>query len=581
MFLLFAVWTAGSLTTPLLPWALALYLAFAALHSVAPLALGRRHSAVAPAWSELWPAVTLLLLLLSISRLPEVPLLIWPGVLLLDLLAIGLALVMASLTGLVAVLLLTLIATGLWVCKIPAEVTAPPALLLILGGFAVLFFFAGQWLVRRLGDRLPAGLPLPVDVRSLIPSLSVLLPFALLVMVVARLPLADPSPVFGLALLLGVLALGLSRSLVLEWLPAAALAGVLALEYTWHERLFAPAHGPLALGWYLLFYAGFTAFPFLFRKTFADARGPWIAAALSGPLHFALVHRLVAATWPNNLMGLLPAAFALPALAGLVAVLRWLPADHPRRLGRLAWFGGVALFFITLVFPIQFDRQWLTLGWALEGAALLWLFHRLPHPGLRLAGVGLLLAAFARLALNPAVLSYHARSTPILNWYLYAYGVTAAALFTGARLLAPPRDRVLGSPAPPLLNTLGVVLAFLLLNLEIADFFSPAAGTLTFEFSGNLARDMTYTIAWALFAFGLLVLGIWLRHRFARYAALGLLGVALLKLFLHDLASLDNLYRIGALLAVAVIAILASFVYQRFLPAAHDPAPSSVPPDPS
>ena len=39
-----------------------------------------------------------------------------------------------------------------------------------------------------------------------------------------------------------------------------------------------------------------------------------------------------------------------------------------------------ALLFITLVFPIQFERQWITLGWALEGTALLWLFRRVPHP---------------------------------------------------------------------------------------------------------------------------------------------------------------------------------------------------------
>ena len=46
----------------------------------------------------------------------------------------------------------------------------------------------------------------------------------------------------------------------------------------------------------------------------------------------------------------------------------------------------MALFFITLIFPIQFSHQWITIGWALEGAALLWLFHRVPHPGLRLVG---------------------------------------------------------------------------------------------------------------------------------------------------------------------------------------------------
>jgi hypothetical protein len=587
VFVILAIWTNDHLTPALLPWALAIYLAFAALHTVGPLALARRYpNTQAAGWSQLWPVLTLLLMLGSLSQLPMVPLLFWPCVLLVDILAIWLAVMTASLTGLAAVLVLTLIATGQWAFKIPAELTQLPSLLLVVGGFALLFFTGGLWLVRRLGGRLslplPEDLKLPVDVRALIPSLSVLLPFALLVMVVTRLPLTDPSPVFGLALLLVVLALGLSRALTLGWLPAATLVGVLALESTWYKHQFQPENGLIALGWHLLFYVIFTVFPFVFKKAFATERGPWIVAALAGPLHFSLIHRVVGATWPNDLMGLLPVALALPALVALVAVARSVTVDNPQRLGRLAWFGGVALFFITLVFPIQFERQWITLGWALEGAALLWLFHRVPHPGLRLTGLGLLVAAFVRLALNPAVLSYHVRGdTPIFNWYLYAYGVTTIALFVGARLLAPPRDRVLGSSAPIVLNTLGVVLMFILLNIEIADFFSPHASVLTFQFSGNLARDMTYTIAWALFALGLLIVGIWKRQPGARYAALALLSVALLKLFFHDLANLGQLYRIGALVAVAIIAMVASFIYQRFLPSAHDAAPPPDPVDPS
>ena len=268
------------------------------------------------------------------------------------------------------------------------------------------------------------------------------------------------------------------------------------------------------------------------------------------------------------MLGVVPALFVLAPLGSLVAVLRVESADNPKRLNQLAWFGAVALFFVTLIFPVQFERQWLTVAWALEGAALLWLFHRVPHPGLRVVGTVLLCVAFARLALNPAVLGYHVRGdTAIFNWYLYAYGLATASLFAGAQLLAPPRDLVLGVNAPRLLNILGVILAFVLLNIEIADFFAvPGARALAFKFSGNFARDMSYTIAWALFALGLLGGGIWRQQRAARYAAIALLSIALLKLFFHDLARLEALYRIGALFAVAVIAILASFAYQRFLP---------------
>ncbi|HLZ53953.1 MAG TPA: DUF2339 domain-containing protein, partial [Verrucomicrobiae bacterium] len=91
--------------------------------------------------------------------------------------------------------------------------------------------------------------------------------------------------------------------------------------------------------------------------------------------------------------------------------------------------------------------------------------------------------------------------------------------------------------------------------------------TLTFQFSGNFARDMTYSIAWALFALGLLVYGILKNTSAARYAAMGLLCITLLKLFFHDLARLGQLYRIGAFVGVAVIAMLASFAYQKFFAA--------------
>jgi uncharacterized membrane protein len=581
-FALLAVWTATRLTEALLPWALAFYLLHAVLHTAFPLVLQRHRPDAAPTWwSQLFPPLALLLMFGPLVKLDTVSLLFWPCVLLIDVIAIALALFTASLTAVAVVLVLTLVATGLWIFQVPATVSAEPALLLVLGGFAVLFFGAGLFVARRLGDRLrtagDATSSVFGDVRAQIPAFSALLPFLLLIMMTQRLPLENPSPIFGLALLLVVLTLGLAAILSLEWLPACALAGVAALEYAWQARHATSRDPALSLGWFVLFYAVFAAYPFAFRQRFAKFTGPWAVAALVGLAQFLLVYRTVERSWPNQLMGLLPAAFAVAPMLSLIAVLR-LGADAERpRLNRLAWFGGVALFFITLIFPIQFERQWITIGWALEGVALLWLFHRVPHPGLRGTGAVLLVAAFARLALNPAVLAYHARSdTAIFNWYLYSYGLAIACLFVGARQVAPPRDMVFGVKAPTVFNTLGTILAFLLLNIEIADYFSePGGQALVFQFSGNFARDMTYTIAWALFALGLLLVSMWKDVRVGRYAAMALLAVALLKLFFHDLARLEALYRIGALFAVAVIATVASFAYQRFLPGA---APKNEPP---
>ena len=579
VFGLLSIWTTQHLTDALLPWALAMYLLFAALHAAFPLVLERRRPASAPTWwSQLFPPLTLLLLLVPIFKLTTVPLLLWVAILLVDLIAIGLAMVSATLIGVAAVLFLTLAATGLCILKLPAAMVMAPSLLLVIGFFAVFFFVASLWLVRRLGGKLSTlNRPLSGDLRTQLPAVASLLPFLLLIMACARLNVPDPSMIFGLGLLLVVLTLGLARLLVVEWLPACALAGITALEFAWHARHAdaAATGGPLA--WYVTFYAVFAIYPFLFRKQFASLTGPWAVAALSGVAHFWMAYQALKPIWPADFLGAVPALFAFAPLVSLVAVLKNPATDPAKRLNQLAWFGGVALFFITLIFPIQFDRQWLTVAWALEGAALLWLFHRVPHPGLRATGAVLLVTAFVRLALNPAVLGYHVRGdTAVLNWYLYAYGTVTAALFVAAYLTAPPRERVLGVNAPPLFNSFGAILAFLLLNIEIADFFTlPGTRALAFQFSGNLARDMSYTIGWALFALVLLGAGIWRQARATRYAAIGLLSVALLKLFFHDLARLEALYRIGALFALAVIAIVASLAYQRFLPSNEKIPPSS------
>jgi hypothetical protein len=581
MFALLGWWTTEFLTNDLLAAALTFYFVFAVLHSALPVLVQRRQGVAAPGWAHhLFPILALVLVLVPVFQLATVSFLVWPFILLVDLLAILLAVLTATLLPVLAVLVLTLAATAALIFKIPADLTGLPVSFFLLGGFVVFFVLAGVWLARKFkpaaltgGLQFGNSLTAPGDVAAILPACSIVLPFLLLIMATLRLPLANPSPVFGLALLLVVLLLGVTKLFSLDWLPAIGLVCVTALECAWHFHYFDPAnaHQPLnlILAWYLIFFAAFAVFPFLFLRAFAGRVVPWAGAALAAVPQFFLIHRFVAAVWPNQFMGLLPAAFAVPGLVSLVIILKKIPAGNPARLAQIAWFGGVALFFVTLIFPIQFDRQWLTIGWALEGAALLWLFHRVPHPGLRLTGVGLLLAAFVRLALNPAVLEYHARAgTPILNWYLYAYGLVTVCLFVGARLLAPPRHLVMHANVPPLLASLGTVLAFLLLNIEIADYFSAPGATLTFEFSGNFARDMTYSIAWAVFALALLVFGIVQKTPAARYAAMGLLCVTLLKLFIHDLAQLGELYRIGAFVGVAVIAMLASFAYQKFFSAA-------------
>jgi uncharacterized membrane protein len=338
------------------------------------------------------------------------------------------------------------------------------------------------------------------------------------------------------------------------------------LEWGWHLRVFLGLPAPLAIAWYIGIFLLFAAAPYFCGR---QQLWPWMVSAVAGPLQFWFVYQLVDARFPHSSAWLWPIAFAVPAIIGVAYLVRNQHVDLASGDARLASQGAAVLAFVSLVFPVQFEREWITLGWAIEGLGLILLFRLIPNRRLRAVALIVLAAAFVRLAINPAVLEYHPRSgTPILNWYFYVYGVAALCFFLSARWFGDPREKEYERNASPCLYALAGIVAFLLMNIEIADYFS-IGPTLTFSFDGNFARDMTYTIGWAVFAFGLLIIGIVRNVRGVRLAAIGLLCLALAKLFLHDLDALSQLYRIGAFFAVAIIAIVASFAYQRFL----SPAP--------
>jgi uncharacterized membrane protein len=573
-FLHLAAWTMQHLKPDALGSALAVYFIFGALHSVFPLVWQRLKPqsayAVQGAFSPWFPPLTLVLMLLPVLSLPETSFIMWPAILLVDLLAIVVAVTTSVLIPVLVALVLTLAVAGVWLFKVPAETGNLMPFLIVVGGFAAFFAGAGAWLIKRfaspdIAEKKTAN----QQVAAMLPVMSGALPFVLLIMATARLPMDNPMPVFGLGLLLVLLQFGLAKSFRIPPLTLASLGCMFLLEISWDGVHFRTEQAWTALFWYIAIYFLFAIYPFAFLKTFRDTVLPWATAALAGVLQFILIHHVVSISFPSmaNKLGLVPAIFAVPAIASLLGALRVVNATGKAREGQLAWFGGVTLLFITLIFPIQFRHQWITLSWALEGAALIWLFHRIPHQGLRFTGLGLLAAAFVRLALNPAILTYHPHgSTPIFNWYLYTYTIAAAAMFLGAWWLKEPNHKVAAVNARGVLWTAGGVLLFWLLNIEIADYFTPYGSEFTLiEFANmNLARDMTYSIAWGIFALGLILLGFVLNTRGARYAGIGLMAITLLKVFLHDLASLESIYRIAALIGVAVIALAASFLYQRF-----------------
>ena len=243
----------------------------------------------------------------------------------------------------------------------------------------------------------------------------------------------------------------------LAWLAAAAICEVL---FSWSDRL-QPAEAPhffgVAVGALLLLAGGAWAL-----RLRAEKPARWAALAAVASLAVDLIawhgadradldlpwgwiELALAALW---IVLALPVARRRDALAGGEAV--------------LAAAAAAATTLVSLAVPMELDRQWITVAWALEAAALVWLAGRLRVPLLAHLAAVLTALVGVRLLLNPEVLDYPTGSHPILSWLLYGYGVPIVALAAATVLARRQGRRALAA------GTGGVAVALAVVFLALA-----------------------------------------------------------------------------------------------------------------
>ena len=81
--------------------------------------------------------------------------------------------------------------------------------------------------------------------------------------------------------------------------------------------------------------------------------------------------------------------------------------------------------------------------------------------------------------------------------------------------------------------------------------------------TANLASGLAVSAWWLVFAAALVVMGFRLSLKPARVAGLLVAGLAVLKVVLFDLSSLDALYRVGSVFILALVALSLAYLYYR------------------
>lgn len=284
-----------------------------------------------------------------------------------------------------------------------------------------------------------------------------------------------------------------------RWTPrfqyAAALAPALslaALVLWWLASRDIPAEwsdtrfGWLAVGFGGLYAAG--AFALLWN---AARPGFWAALSVAAALsHFLLswyVLREAGGAW-----GLISIGLAAPFLVGAERLVRW-RETMPGATEALGFLAAGVAFFIGAAIPLELNREWITVAYAIELAAVAAIAAQLGLVSLRQLCWPLLTVVVVRFVLNPEVLKYPLGLSPILNWILWGYGISIAALVVALRFLRPTGDIRLVRAV----EAAAALLVFVLLTLEVRSIFQPAA--MDMLGSGFMERAF-YVLVWGGFA---------------------------------------------------------------------------------
>lgn len=143
----------------------------------------------------------------------------------------------------------------------------------------------------------------------------------------------------------------------------------------------------------------FTGRLFLGSTPLAGERLGRYAAALAGPLWFLPMKAMFEQAFGDAAIGLLPLALGAIAVAATFAA-HGIDLPDAERRATLAWFWAVGLGFVAVAIPLQLEREWITVAWALYALSLLGLglFRRVQ--GLRWASLALLMASIVRAFLH-------------------------------------------------------------------------------------------------------------------------------------------------------------------------------------
>ena len=221
--------------------------------------------------------------------------------------------------------------------------------------------------------------------------------------------------------------------------------------------------------------------------------GFWAALAVAATLaHFLLCWYVLRGVAAGTPWGLISVALAVPFLVGAERLARW-RETMPGATEALGYCAAGVAFFIAVAIALEFNREWITVAYAVEFAAVAAIASRLGLNAMRRLCWPLLAVVIVRFVLNPEVLKYPLGVAPVFNWILWGYGLAIAAFVVGLRFLRPTGDIQLVRATEAAI----ALLAFVLLTLEVRSVFRADAMMAP---DARFMERAFYVLVWGAFA---------------------------------------------------------------------------------
>ncbi len=349
----------------------------------------------------------------------------------------------------------------------------------------------------------------------------------------------------------GVLALSTFRNW--RWFTLLALVGSLAVFGVWYDRFGDEASLLTSMGGltliFLIFVGATTLYHYVWRRA---AQGfDYALMVINAASYFGISYALM---WDNLQVWLGGFSLLLALLYGGLAYVAIRRGPENVRLGFFAL--GIALVFVTVAIPVQLLQlgftAW-TIAWAAEGAVLMWLSFRLRLPQLRVFGYIVFAGVALRLLFFDHMVDVRT-FTPIVNERFLVFLVSIAALYLTGYLLRQKREPLRdweeqAWSAYPIFFVAANFFTLWLLSAEAINYFD---------------TSLALTAVWAIYAVALLVVGMIKQWRPVRLAALALLAIPIIKVFVYDVFALKELYRIIAFIGLGALLLASAYLYQRY-----------------